>query len=225
MHFEFLVEDSSGKKALDILVPKIIGDDHTYNVRDSHGIGHIPKGLQADSDARAHTLLNKLPALFASYGKIFASYPKEYQGALIVVCDLDNRCLKKFRKNLFDILNSCETKPITRFCFAIEEGEAWFLGDIPAIKAAYPNAKDKILRTYVNDSICGTWECLADAVYRNGAAALKKKGYPAIGIEKKQWAERIAPQMDINRNASPSFRYFCKKLLELGGCPEDDDRH
>ena len=159
------------------------------------------------------------------YGKIFSSYPKEYQAALIIVCDLDTRCLKQFRKCLYDILNSCEIQPLTRFCFAIAESEAWFLGDIPAIKAAYPKAKDKVLKTYVNDSICGTWECLADAVYRNGATALKAKGYPAIGIEKKRWAERIAPKMNISKNASPSFQYFCKKLLELGGCPEDDDKH
>ena len=32
MPFESLVEDQSGKKALDILVPKIIGDDHAFNV-------------------------------------------------------------------------------------------------------------------------------------------------------------------------------------------------
>ena len=30
MHFEILVEDSSGKKALDILMPKILGDQHTF---------------------------------------------------------------------------------------------------------------------------------------------------------------------------------------------------
>lgn len=28
-------------------------------------------------------------------------------------------------------------------------------------------------------------------------------------------AENIAPHMDINNNASPSFRYFLKKIREL----------
>jgi hypothetical protein len=32
MHFEILVEDQSGKKALDILIPKLVGDEHTFNV-------------------------------------------------------------------------------------------------------------------------------------------------------------------------------------------------
>ena len=31
MHFEVLVEDQSGKKALDILIPKIIGDQHSFD--------------------------------------------------------------------------------------------------------------------------------------------------------------------------------------------------
>jgi hypothetical protein len=30
MHFEILVEDLSGKRALDILVPKIIATEHTF---------------------------------------------------------------------------------------------------------------------------------------------------------------------------------------------------
>ena len=47
---------------------------------------------------------------------------------------------------------------------AIEEGEAWLLGDIPAIQSVYPNAKNAVLNGYENDSICGTWEKLADAV-------------------------------------------------------------
>jgi hypothetical protein len=32
MHFEILVEDQSGKKALDILVQKIVGNDHTFRI-------------------------------------------------------------------------------------------------------------------------------------------------------------------------------------------------
>ena len=43
MHFEILVEDQSGKKALDILVPKIIGDEHTFKVISYKGLGHIPE--------------------------------------------------------------------------------------------------------------------------------------------------------------------------------------
>lgn len=39
MHFEVLVEDQSGKHALDILIPKIIGSEHSFKVRAYRGIG------------------------------------------------------------------------------------------------------------------------------------------------------------------------------------------
>lgn len=215
MHFEVLVEDQSGKKALDILIPKIIGDQHTFRVIEYRGIGHIPKNLKSSTDASNRLLLDQLPKLLRGYGKTFAEYPDNYQAAVIVVCDLDTKCLKEFRQDLFTILNACNPKPETRFCIAIEEGEAWLLGDIPAIKATYPKAKDDVLSRYKNDDICGTWELLADAVYQGGTNELKKKGRIAVGQEKSIWAKRIAPHMDVAINASPSFCYFQKKIREL----------
>ena len=131
------------------------------------------------------------------------------------VCDLDDRCLKSFRQELFAVLNACSPKPETRFCIAIEEGEAWLLGDVPAIETAYPNAKLDILKRYKNDSICGTWEVLADAVFTGGSGALKSGGWQAVGREKSEWSERIAPLMDVENNASPSFQYFRRNLREL----------
>lgn len=220
MHFEILVEDQSGKKALDILVPKIIGTDHTFNIHSYKGIGRIPKGFKATGNANKRILLTQLPKLLRGYGNAFANYPKDYTAAVILVCDLDDKCLKTFRRELIDILGACNPKPNTRFCIAIEEGEAWFLGDIPAIKSAYPKAKDSVLKAYVNDSICGTWECLADAVYSGGSAALSSKGWQSIGAEKYQWSESISPYMDIEKNASPSFVYFRQKLLELAGAED-----
>ena len=217
MHFEVLVEDQSGKKALDILIPKIIGDQHTFRVTEYLGSGHIPKNLKSSTDASKRILLDQLPRLLRGYGKTFADYPANYPAAVIVVCDLDNKCLKVFRQELFRVLNTCNPRPVTRFCIAIEEGEAWLLGDIPAIKTAYPNARDNVLNGYKNDAICGTWELLADAIFQGGATGIKKRGWQAVGREKSIWATRIAPYMDVKNNKSPSFRYFRQKIQELMG--------
>ena len=215
MHFEILVEDLSGKKMLDVLMPKLIGNQHTFKVTNYRGIGRIPKNLTNATDVSKRILLNQLPRLLRGFGRTFANYPADFPAAVIVVCDLDNRCLKAFRAELFRVLNVCNPKPETRFCIAIEEGEAWLLGDISAIKEAYPKAKDNMLNNYKNDSICGTWELLAEAVFIGGLKALKKKGTRAIGIEKSDWAQEITPQMDIDKNASPSFCYFRDKIREL----------
>ena len=215
MHFEVLVEDQSGKKALDILIPKIIGDRHTFKVIGYRGIGRIPGNLTSHTDASKRLLLDQLPRLLRGYGKTFANYATDYPAAVILVCDLDHKCLKTFRQELFAILNACNPEPETRFCIAIEEGEAWLLGDIPAIKAAYPKTKDDVLNRYENDSICGTWKLLAEAVYAGGSSVLKNQGWQAVGREKSAWSEKIAPQMSVDHNASPSFQYFRRKIREL----------
>lgn len=213
MHFEILIEDQSGKKVLEILIPKIkkiIGDDHTFRVMAYKGIGRIPPNMTSGVDAHKRILLNNLPKALAGYGKSMQGY-----GAVIVICDLDNKCLKNFRNELNALLNQCNPPPATRFCIAIEEGEAWFLGDIAAIKQAYPKAKDAVLNAYVSDSICGTWEKLADAIYKGGSQALSKQGGQTVGAEKFAWAENITPHMNLANNSSPSFNYFLGKLREL----------
>lgn len=210
MHFEILVEDQSGKKALEIIVPQILGANHTVKIHSYKGIGRIPKNLGPNGNADKRILLDQLPRLLQGYGRAFVNYP----AVVVLVCDLDNKCLASFREELSNILNACNPKPVTSFCIAVEEGESWFLGDIPAIKCAYPNAKENVLRAYVNDSICGTWECLADAVYTGGSAALSSKGWQAVGAEKSQWSERISPFMNVANNLSPSFNYFRGQLLK-----------
>ncbi len=212
MHFEILIEDLSGKKALDILVRKIVNAQHTFNIFPYRGIGHIPKNLKNPTNVKTDLLLNELPKQLSAYGKSYANDPNK---VVVVVCDLDNRCLKVFRQELFNILNTCNPKPETRFCIAIEEGEAWLLGDISAIKKAYPRAMVNVLNSYQNDSICGTWEHLADAVYPGGSKKLKKRGWQTVGKEKSIWAEKISPNMEVDKNKSHSFCYFREKIREL----------
>ena len=214
MHFEILVEDQSGKRALDLLVPKIIGKPRTFRVISYRGIGHLPTNLRRGSDPGKRLLLDHLPRLLRGYGKAFQSH-RNYRAAVIVVCDLDDRCLKLFRQDLCGVLAACNPPPETRFCIAIEEGEAWLLGDLQAVEAAYPAADRSVLRRYRNDDICGTWELLADAVYRGGAAGLERSGRHAVGREKSEWAKHIAPHMDVDRNASPSFQYFRERVRAL----------
>ncbi len=88
-------------------------------------------------------------------------------------------------------------------------------GDLNAIRKALPGARNNVLDSYVNDSICGTWERLADALYPGGVQVLISRGWQAVGAEKSRWAKEIAPFMDVMNNASPSFRYFRDKLQAL----------
>ncbi len=211
MHFEILVEDQSGKIILEATIGKILGVDHTCRIFSYGGLGHIPKDLSGKADPRGRLLLNKLPGLLRGYGKSQQDFP----AAVIVVVDLDNKDCLDFKQQMVDILNHCNPKPTTRFRMAIEEIEAWLLGDPDAVKTAYPDTREQILNDYVQDSVCGTWETLADAIYPGGSQKLGKMGYPHIGRIKSEWAGNIARHLDPERNRSKSFQVFRNGLRDL----------
>lgn len=75
-------------------------------------------------------------------------------------------------------------------------------------------AKRQFLQKYTQDSIVGTWEYLADIVYKGGLQALRKNAssYYEIGMFKCECARNIGMLLDIRKNASPSFNYFIGKL-------------
>lgn len=217
MHFEVLVEDASGKISLEFFLNKILGSDgepHTRRIIEYKGVGAIPKNLAREADPKKKILLDKLPSLLRGYGRTFQGYGEDYSAAVVVVCDLDRRDHAAFQAELEAVLEACNPRPVTMFRIAVEEGEAWLLGDREAVEVAYPRVKANVLDAYVQDSICGTWEVLADAIHEKGSSYLKAKGYPEAGIAKCQWARAIAPLVDIDRNRSPSFQRFRDSIRE-----------
>ena len=215
MHFEVLVEDASGKEALEQILPKILGDNYTHHswiLRSYRGLGRIPKGLRGTTDPQKRILLNRLPKILQGYGHSLSDF-----ASVVVVVDLDKRDCMAFKRELLDVLNACNPRPTTLFRIAIEESEAWLLGDCNAVKAAYPKARESILNRYVQDSICDTWELLADAVHPGGSPPLKQDGYPVTGEAKCDWARSVAPHMDVDRNQSKSFQVFRDGIRKLAG--------
>ena len=82
-----------------------------------------------------------------------------------------------------------------------------------SIKAMTRGAREKeILDSYVQDSVCGTWEILCRAISEN-AEELIDIGYPAIGHYKALWTENISQYMSPQNNASPSFKTFKMALI------------
>lgn len=212
MHIEVLVEDSSGEKLLNCLLPQLLGpcgEPHTWRVHSYKGIGRIPHGLGSKADPAKRILLDQLPRLIRAYG----STPG--YDAVVVVLDADRRNCIEFLEELKAIASACTPAPTTLFRIAIEEMEAWYLGDRQALLAAYPRAKQEVLNGYVQDSVCGTWERLADAIYPGGVAAIRKVGWPLPGQVKHEWAERIGPLLALDRNRSPSFQKFRDGLRRL----------
>ena len=212
MHFELLVEDASGKIALESLVPSILGAEHTFRIISYKGVGRIPEGMTRAADPKKRILLANLPRLLRGYGKSM----RQVDATIVVVVDAGKRDCIAFKQELLDLLAHCAPAPPTLFRIAVEEMEAWLLGDRPAVLRAYPDARTQVLAGYAQDSICDTWECLADAVSPGGAAALKRRGWPAPGVAKCGWAEAIAPLMDVDANKSKSFHRAASRATAGG---------
>jgi len=213
MHIEVLVEDSSGAKLVEILLPKLIGEfdaPHRWRVHDHRGIGRLPKNLKSQPDPTTACLLDKLPALLRAYGK-----PNSGIDAVLVVLDSDRRPWREFQTELEAVAQACGATPTVLVRLAVEEIEAWYFGDRTALLAAYPRAKRRVLATYEQDGVCGTWERLADAIHPEGSLALKKAGWPSPGQLKHEWAAAIGPLMDVERNQSPSFCRLRDSLRQL----------
>ena len=209
MHFQFLIEDMSGGILIRQVMEKLAAayPEVTCDYKTFHGIGGFQKKWSPGT-AKTQKLLNDLPIFLRGYDK--SLHVPGYEAALIIVLDNDRNDPKEFREKLEKLAKAQMLSIDYVFCVAVEEMEAWLLGDREAVLAAYPNAKTSGLNEYEQDSICGTWEKLVGAIYAGGLTKFKKenKTYQDIGKKKCEWAEKIGEHMDIHRNISPSFQAF-----------------
>ena len=211
MHLEILVEDASGKMLLEHLVPKILGPKgkpHRYRIVNIQELKYrvmaqMPRKL-AKTLPWDTILLQTLTVQMKVYGK---TLPRK-NGIVVIVVDLDRRNEQSFQLQLESLLTSCDPAPNGFVRLAVEEGEAWILGDLAAVRRAYPFAKEYVLKKYEQDTVCGTWELLADALFHGGSERLIEIGYPQIGCEKCRWADNIGQYIDTDANRSPSFQHF-----------------
>ena len=211
MYFHFLVEDQSGAALIEILMEKLIIDvqKNQFKCTHFHGIGGFTR-KNTVKETRTGKLLNDL----TTYLKGFNNSLKNIRSAVFIILDNDDRNTEQFRKELEDVVSNNFIFIDHVFCIAVEEIEAWLLGDSDAVKQAYPAVKTNVLNSYRQDSICGTWEILADAIYPGGISKFRKdhSSYMEIGEEKTRWAKSIGAHMDIDKNVSPSFNYFINEI-------------
>lgn len=185
----------------------------TADYKGFHGLGKLPQKKGSVKEIRTGKLLTDLAVYLDGFNRRFVKIP-DYPVAIFVVVDYDDNDPDEFRKKLEGVAQARNVSVDHVFCLAIEEMEAWLLDDETALFAAYPKARRNLYQTYEQDSICGTWEKLADVVYPGGCTQMKKDNpsYAGIGKIKTEWAISIGKHMDINRNVSPSFNFFMDEV-------------
>lgn len=215
MFIQFLIEDYSGEVLIRAVITKyneISNNIIEYDIKSYKGIGGFKKGETAQNIKSEH-LLTDLPKRLRAYNSILTN---RENASIFIIVDNDTRNPEDFKQKLNELSNTHNISIDHVYCIAIEELEAWLLGDIDAIKTAYPKCKlGARYNEYKQDSICGTWEILADMLTKSRIGQKSKKenlDYSEIGRLKSEWAKKIGAELNIKENRSPSFQYFIREL-------------
>jgi hypothetical protein len=201
LHLEFLVEEASLESAFTQLLPKILPSSVSSKI-------HAFRGKP--------DLLAKVPNRLKGYQ---AWLPPDWK--IVFLIDEYREDCVKFKKQLEDIAilaglitkSSCQKDKSFQVLnrIVIEELEAWFFGDVQAIRQAYPKVSANLAnqQPYRDpDAIKGgTWEALE--------RVLKKAGYHPGGLEKYKASSEISKYMNPESNRSKSFQVFYQGLLEI----------
>lgn len=201
MRIEFFLEERSAEVALRSILPKILSKDIEFGF-------HVFEGKR--------DLLKKLPKRLKGYRHWI---PDDFR--IMVLIDEDRQNCKKLKAELekaaYDAgyVTKSNAPPnhsfqvVTRL--AIEELEAWFIGDPDAIRDAYPKVSRSFhLRTNMRnpDHIPGgTSEALG---------RLLKQYYPKW-LPKVEVAQNISVHMEPSRNSSRSFQVFVEGIKACVG--------
>jgi len=199
MYIEFLLEEPSAEHALRNLLPEVLGEEVQFRLHPHQG---------------KPDLLSKLPGRLRGYQ---AWIPEDWY--IVVLLDADDEDCINLKAELeriayeVGLVTKSAVLPGTRFQvlnrIAVEELEAWFFGDVEALREVYPRISADLARrkNYRNpDTIPGgTWEALV--------RLLEYHNYEAPG--KISIAEQISRHMNPDLNRSHSFQVFIRGLQEI----------
>jgi hypothetical protein len=195
-----LVEGQSDKVFLESWAPRLL-KGHLVKAYPHQGKGRLP------ADPKGRGLLDQLEAKLRAYGN--ALDPTKER--VLVLIDADDDSIDQVSEQLEEIVAAVVPKPTVLFRFAVEELEAFYLGDLHALKQGFPDFDQARARAYEPDSICGTWELFGEIVGDGGG-------------NKVAWAKTMGPLVAVNsaRSRSPSFKRLCAGLRQVVTQPKQE---
>ena len=198
-HLEVLVEEPSMEAFLGALLPRLLPAGRSFLLHSFQG--------KAD-------LLGKLQNRLRGY----ASWLPDDWRVVVVVDRDDDDCVAlkaqleaMARRAKLRTRSGAGKQPwqlVNRI--AIEELEAWFFGDWPAVCAVYPRMSERVVAQAAYrhpDAVAGgTWEAFE--------RVLQRRGYFRGGLAKIEAARALGGVIDPQRNRSPSFACLRDAVLE-----------
>ncbi len=124
--------------------------------------------------------------------------------AVLVLVDADEEHCIVLKDSLVTLATSLNPRPNVVFRIAVEETEAFYLGDLRALQIAFPDADMAKARRYTPDSVCGTAEKFGEIVDDGG-------------LNKVHWAEEMGPRITVDpgKSRSPSFKALHAGIAKL----------
>lgn len=199
MTIHILVEGPSERAFIEPWAARLL-KNHPVKVHPHEGKGKLPQDPSVPPARHHRGLLHQLPAKL----RAFADALNPDADSVLILVDADNEHCVDLTTQLRDIATTFSPGLRVVVRIAVEETEAFYLGDLKAVQKAFPDADMASAREYVPDSICSTWEFFGRVV-RDG------------GGNKVAWAEAIGPHLTTNpaKSRSLSFRALCRGLLRL----------
>ncbi len=196
-HFEILVEGAADVPMVREIMARRFGlvEKQDFRIHPHKGRGSLPANPLANPNSKHRGLLDQLPAKLRGYSHLGEDL------CVLVLVDVDDTPCQDLLKALNAMLVVLPRKPKrVLFRLAIEETESWFIADTDAVRAAYPKAQWQHLRGIEPDAIVGAWERLAESI---GVSVQS-----VTGRDKYEWAENIAPHINLDKPISPSLNKF-----------------
>jgi len=201
MHIDVLVEEPSTKEALQHLLPRLLPTGATARILTFQG---------------KHDLLSKLPGRMRAYAHCLGADDR-----VVVLIDEDRRDCHDLKLHLEHIAHQAglttASRPDEQGRFqvlnriVVEELEAWFFGDVPAIRTAYP----RVSATLAHKAKYRDPDAITGGTWENLERVLLRAGYFKGGLNKLEAARAISLHMQPAQNRSRSFQNFVLGLQRL----------
>jgi hypothetical protein len=196
---EVLVEEPSMEAFLGALLPRLLPVDRSFAVHP----------FQGKTD-----LMAKLQDRLRGY----ASWLPDDWRVVVVVDRDDDDCValkgqleamaKKAKLRTRSVAGKQPWQLVNRI--AVEELEAWYFGDWPAVCAAYP----RVSKGVVNQAGYRHPDAIAGGTWEAFERVLQRRGYFRGGLGKIEAARALGAVVDAQRNRSASFACFRDAVLE-----------
>ncbi|MDP3158082.1 MAG: hypothetical protein Q8N23_35755 [Archangium sp.] len=203
MTVHIFVEGASERALLDKWVPRLRMTS-MVRIHPHQGKGAIPSPLNRPLDKKRRGLLDQLPAKLSAFSRI----PDPEENTFVVLIDADDSNVDQLIESIKVMAAFVSPKLRVFVQVATEETEAFYLGDLHGLRAAFPDADFELAKRYRPDSICDTWELFGKIVGDDGG-------------NKVAWAEAMGTVLttQASKSRSPSFKQLVKALAQADKQP------